>query len=62
MQSYEMDLEKNIKRNEKFIKEFKNWLKDKNLTPKTIEKHFCNRPAMVDEFNGIIENLNDYIN
>lgn len=42
MSSYEKDLEKNTKRNETFIEEFENWLKNKNLTPKTIRKHIGN--------------------
>lgn len=37
---YEVNLEKNRKRNEKYIKEFEGWLNEKNLVKKTIRKHY----------------------
>lgn len=52
MSDYEKELEKNNKRNEKFINEFELWLKDKKISPKTIRKHLSN----IDLY------LNDYLN
>lgn len=48
----EKQVKNNQKRNQKFIDEFENWLKEKKLTPKTINKHIGN----IDLF------LNDYLN
>lgn len=42
MSSYEKNLKKNTKRNEKFIIEFEDWLNDKKLSSKTIRKHIEN--------------------
>ena len=42
MNNYEIELEKNKKRNEKFIDEFAEWLRGKNLKPKTINRHLTN--------------------
>ena len=39
---YEQNLEKNNKRNEKFLKIFENWLNDQKLAKKTIRKHLNN--------------------
>ena len=45
-------IEENKKRNKKFMKEFEEYLKEKNLKDKTIKKHLSN----VDLF------INDYLN
>ena len=42
MSNYEVELEKNKKRNEKFLKEFSEWLDSKNLSPKTKKNHLGN--------------------
>ena len=47
----ELNIEKNELRNKKLIEEFKGWLKNQNLTAKTINKHLSN----IDLF------LNDYL-
>lgn len=49
---YELNLEKNNKRNEKFLKIFEDWLNDQKLVKKTIRKHLNN----VDLY------INDYLN
>lgn len=52
MENYEVRLEENKKRNEKYLKEFEEWLKGKNLAKKTIRKHLNN----IDLY------INDYLN
>lgn len=52
MFDYDKKVEENRKRNEKYIKEFENWLKEKGLVDKTIRKHLNN----VDLY------INDYLN
>ena len=52
MGNYEVELEKNIKRNKKFINEFEKWLIAQKLGNKTIRKHLNN----IDLF------INDYVN
>ena len=52
MVDYEIKVEENRKRNEKYIKEFENWLNEKGLVKKTIRKHLSN----VDLY------INDYLN
>lgn len=49
---YEIKIEENKKRNEKYIKEFEKWLDNKKLVNKTIRKHLNN----VDLY------INDYLN
>lgn len=49
---YDVQVEKNTKRNEKFIQEFESWLTEKGLVGKTIRKHISN----VDLY------LNNYLN
>ena len=49
---YEINLKKNKKRNEKFLKIFENWLNEQNLVKKTIRKHLDN----IDLY------INDYLN
>ena len=41
-EKYEKNVQKNIKRNERFLKEFKNEMNKQNLSPKTINKHLNN--------------------
>lgn len=52
MKDLEKKIEENKKRNKKFMKEFEEYLKEKNLEDKTIKKHLSN----VDLF------INDYLN
>lgn len=52
MKDLEKKIEENKKRNRKFMKEFEEYLKEKNLKDKTIKKHLSN----VDLF------INDYLN
>ena len=52
MKYLEKKIEENKKRNKKFMKEFEEYLKEKNLKDKTIKKHLSN----VDLF------INDYLN
>ena len=52
MKDLEKEIEENKKRNKKFMKEFEEYLKEKNLKDKTIKKHLSN----VDLF------INDYLN
>ena len=52
MKDLEKKIEENKKRNKKFMKEFEQYLKEKNLKDKTIKKHLSN----VDLF------INDYLN
>lgn len=49
---YELKIEQNRKRNEKFIKEFESWLTQKDLVKKTIRKHL----------NNVSLYINDYLN
>lgn len=41
---------KNSKRNEKFLKEFEEWLNGKNLTDKTINKHISNVDLYINDY------------
>lgn len=50
MDNYEIELEKNKKRNENYIQEFEAWLKEKNLAPKTIKKHLSNIELYLNEY------------
>lgn len=52
MKDLEKKIEENKKRNKKFMKEFEEYLKEKNLKDKTIKKHLSN----VDLF------INDHLN
>ena len=47
---YELKIEQNKKRNEKFIKEFESWLTAKNLVKKTIRKHLNNVSLYIDDY------------
>ena len=42
MKDLEKKIEENKKRNKKFMKEFEEYLKEKNLKDKTIKKHLSN--------------------
>ena len=46
----ELEIEKNEKRNEKFIQEFKAWLKKQNLSIKTINKHKNNMELYLNNY------------
>ena len=50
MDNYERKLEKNKKRNKFYIKEFEIWLKEKNLSPKTIQKHINNIELYLNDY------------
>ena len=52
MADYDKKVEENRKRNEKYIKEFDEWLNKKGLVKKTVRKHLNN----VDLY------INDYLN
>lgn len=52
MNDYEKELNKNNKRNEKYMNEFSDWLKKQNLSSKTINKHI----------NNVYLYINDYLN
>lgn len=45
-----MDTEKNLKENKKYLNEFKKWLKNKGLTPKTIESHMSNADLYINDY------------
>ena len=47
---YEKKFEDNIKRNEKYLKEFKKWLTEKGLADKTISKHLNNARLFIDDY------------
>ncbi len=48
--NYEEQVEKNRKKNEKYINEFQKWLKKKGLAPKTIKNHVGNAELYLDDF------------
>ncbi|MFA7064696.1 MAG: recombinase [Bacilli bacterium] len=50
MEDYEKEIAKNIKRNKKYIKEFKDWLKDNGLTQRTIEAHLNNIEFFLNDY------------
>ncbi len=45
-----MDEEKNKKRNQRFLKEFEYWLKNKNLAPKTVKSHISNADLYINNY------------
>ena len=47
---YEEKMKNNQKENKKYIKEFEEWLKKKNLTPKTIKNHVSNTELYIEDF------------
>lgn len=50
MSDIEVKIKENIKRNEKFIKEFSEWLEEKGLTNKTINKHINNIDLYINHY------------
>lgn len=50
MKEYEAKLEANIKRNEKYMKEFEQWLNKNNLAKKTIRKHVNNASLYINDY------------
>ena len=50
MTDYEIKVEENLKRNEKYIKEFEKWLNEKNLAKKTIRKHISNINLYINDY------------
>lgn len=50
MKDYEIKVEKNKLRNEKYINEFEEWLKEKGLVKKTIRKHLNNINLYINEY------------
>ena len=55
---YEEKLEKNYKRNEKFLKIFEKWLNAQNLAPKTIRKHLNNIDLYINNYLNYYEVTN----
>lgn len=55
---YERNLEKNNKRNEKFLKIFENWLNDQKLSKKTIVKHLSNIDLYINNYLNYYEVTN----
>lgn len=47
---YEEKMKNNQKENKKYIKEFEEWLKKKNLTLKTIKNHVSNTELYIEDF------------
>lgn len=50
MFDYDKKVEENRKRNEKYIKEFEEWLCKKGLVKKTINKHLSNVSLYIDDY------------
>ena len=50
MVDYEVKAEANRKRNEKYIKEFEEWLNEKNFVNKTIRKHLNNASLYINDY------------
>ena len=47
---YEKKMNKNVKRNEKYLLEFEKWLNKKGLVDKTIRKHLNNASLFVNDY------------
>ena len=47
---YEKEMNENAKRNEKYLKEFENWLNKKGLVNKTIKKHLNNTDLFINDY------------
>ena len=47
---YEIKMNKNVKRNQKFLNGFKKWLNKKVVTNKTIKKHLSNRDLFINDY------------
>ncbi len=50
MKDYELKVEQNRKRNEKFIKEFEEWLNEQGLVNKTVRKHINNADLYINDY------------
>lgn len=50
MDNYFEEKEKNEKKNKKYLNEFTNWLKQKDLKDKTIRKHVSNVDLYINEY------------
>ena len=50
MKDLEKKIEENKKRNKKFMKEFEEYLKEKNLKDKTIKKHLSNVDLFINDY------------
>ena len=50
MKDLEKKIEENKKRNKKFMKEFEEYLKEKNLKDKTIKKHLSNVDLFINAY------------
>ena len=50
MDNYENEVNKNVKRNEKFLLEYEKYLEDKGSTDKTIKKHVSNMEFFLNDF------------
>ena len=48
--NYEKKMKENIKRNEKYLKEFENWLNKDGLGNKTIKKHLSNADLFINDY------------
>lgn len=49
-EEYEKNVKKNQENNKKYIDEFKKWLKEKGLSPKTIRNHVSNADFYLNNF------------
>lgn len=47
---YEIKMNKNVKRNEKYLNGFKKWLNKKGFTNKTIKKHLSNTDLFINDY------------
>lgn len=47
---YEKQRNENIKRNEKFLQQFEEYMKKENLSKKTINKHYSNVELYINEY------------
>lgn len=50
MKDYELKVEQNRKRNEKFMKEFEEWLNEQGLVNKTVRKHINNADLYINDY------------
>lgn len=50
MLDYDKKVEKNNKRNEKYLNEFEKWLNKKDLSNRTIKKHVNNAGLFIDDY------------
>lgn len=47
---YEIKMNKNVKRNEKYLNGFEKWLNKKGFTNKTIKKHLSNTDLFINDY------------